>query len=62
MLDERSRLDDLQRISSLVRELDRRVSEAIKTSQEAGLMQVVRVLETIRSYIELLKRELEIEP
>lgn len=55
------RLEDLQRVSSLVKEVDQGVSEVLKASQEVGLTQVVRVLETIKSYIELLKRELEIE-
>lgn len=61
MLDEKIRIEDLQRISNLVRELDQRISEAMRVSQEVGLTQAARVLETIKSYIELLRRELEVE-
>lgn len=59
---EEIRIEGLQKVSSIIRELDRRVSEAIEASQEIGLTQVARILETVKSYIELLKREIEVEP
>lgn len=62
MPSEKARPEDLQVISKLIREIDQRVSEAVKTSRDAGLMQVSRILETVKSYIDLLKRELEVEP
>lgn len=61
MLGEKIRIEDLQRVSNLVKELDQRISEVMRVSQEVGLTQVARVLETVKSYIELLRRELEVE-
>ncbi|MEM2214025.1 MAG: hypothetical protein QXD66_04040 [Candidatus Nezhaarchaeales archaeon] len=54
-------MEGLRRISNIIEELDQKVSEAIRASQEVGLTQVARVLETVKSYVELLKRELEVE-
>ncbi|MDH5815490.1 MAG: hypothetical protein QE164_01660 [Candidatus Nezhaarchaeota archaeon] len=54
-------MEGLQRVSDVIKELDQKVSEAIKVSQEVGFAQVTRTLETIKSYVELLKRELEVE-
>jgi len=46
---------------SIIEELDQKVLEAIKRAEEKELVQVIRVLGTIKSYIDLLKRELEVE-
>ena len=48
-------------LSSMVEELERKVLETIERAEEKGLMQVVRVLGTIKSYIDLLKRGLEVK-
>lgn len=56
------KLEDLQVVSKLVKEIDQRVSDAVKVSQDVGLTQVARILETVKSYIDLLKRELDVEP
>lgn len=61
MPDQKSKLGGLCGLSSAIEELDRKVLEAIKEAQERDLMQVVRVLGTIKSYVDLLKRELEVE-
>ncbi|MEM0217865.1 MAG: hypothetical protein QXM73_03825 [Candidatus Nezhaarchaeales archaeon] len=54
-------MEGLRRISDIITEIDQKVSEAIRAAQEVGLTQVARVLETVKSYMELLKRELEVE-
>ncbi|MEM4977994.1 hypothetical protein DSO06_05035 [Candidatus Nezhaarchaeota archaeon WYZ-LMO8] len=61
MVSEVIMMEGLRRISNIIEELDQKVSEAIRASQEVGLTQVARVLETVKSYVELLKRELEVE-
>jgi DNA-directed RNA polymerase specialized sigma subunit len=58
---QRGNLKELYELSNMVEELDRRVLEAIKMAEERGLMQVARVLGTIKSYVDLLRRELEVK-
>jgi len=52
---------ELCELLSIIEELDQKVLEAIKKAEEKKLVQVIRVLGTIKSYIDLLKRELEVE-
>lgn len=59
---EKIKLKDLQVVSKLVGEVDQKISEAVKISRDIGLTQATRILETVKSYIDLLKRELEVEP
>jgi DNA-directed RNA polymerase specialized sigma subunit len=58
---QRGNLKELYELSNIVEELDRKVLEAIKMAEERGLMQVARVLGTIKSYVDLLRRELEVK-
>lgn len=51
----------LSRISKLIGELDSKVSEALEEARQAGLTQPLRVLETVKSYVVLLKRGLEVK-
>ncbi len=52
---------ELCELLSIIEELDQKVLGAIKKAEEKKLVQVIRVLGTIKSYIDLLKRELEVE-
>jgi len=54
-------LEELHELSSIVEELDQKVLEATKRAEEKGLMQIARVLRTIKSYVDLLKRGLEVK-
>jgi hypothetical protein len=54
-------LEELHELSSMIEELDQRVLEAVKRAKERKLMQAARVLETIKSYVDLLRRELEVK-
>jgi hypothetical protein len=55
------KLEELHELSSMVEELDQKVLEAVKRAKERRLMQAARVLETIKSYVDLLRRELEVK-
>ncbi len=61
MSSQRCKPEELRWLSSTVEELDQKVLEAIERAEKEGLTQVVRVFETIRSYIDLLRRELEVK-
>jgi hypothetical protein len=52
---------ELHELSRMVEELDQKVLEAVKKAKERRLMQIARVLETIKSYVDLLKGELEVK-
>jgi len=57
----REELEELLRLLGTSEELAYRISEAIKEAQKMGLMQIERILNTIKSYVELLRRELEVK-
>ena len=54
-------LEELLRLLGTSEELTYRISEAIKDAQRMGLTQIERILNTIKSYVELLRRELEVK-
>ncbi|MHC1629140.1 MAG: hypothetical protein ACXQTI_09980 [Candidatus Nezhaarchaeales archaeon] len=54
-------LEELLRLLGTSEELVYRISEAIKEAQRMGLTQIERILNTIKSYVELLRRELEVK-
>lgn len=56
-----SKSKKLDELSSAIEELDQKVLEAIKKAEDDGLMQAVRILGTIKSYVDLLRRELEVK-
>ncbi|MCS7140318.1 MAG: hypothetical protein N3F04_02595 [Candidatus Nezhaarchaeota archaeon] len=51
----------LLKLLNTCEEIAYRVSEALMDARSMRLMQVERVLETIKSYLDLLKRELEVK-
>ncbi|RLF21546.1 MAG: hypothetical protein DRJ68_03200 [Thermoprotei archaeon] len=54
-------LKELLKLLALSDELTYRVDEALKELEQTNLQQVKGVLKTIRSYIDLLRRELEVK-
>ncbi len=54
-------LEELLRLLGTSEELAYRISEAIKDAQRMRLTQIERILNTIKSYVELLRRELEVK-
>ena len=54
-------LEGLLKLLGVSEELSYKISEAMKDAERMGLMQVARILDTIRSYVDLLKRELEVK-
>ncbi|MEM4577095.1 MAG: hypothetical protein QW701_06620 [Candidatus Nezhaarchaeales archaeon] len=55
------RTSSLSRISKLIEELDAKIFEALEEARQAELAQTLRLLETVKSYVELLKRGLEVK-